>query len=129
MSIASFSESVPDMRSEKNRVFKASEIVFIAMVSVLCGAETWKEVEMFGKCNLDYFKHHLPGLPHVPSEDTFERFFLLLDTTWFEASFRLWVDDICSLVPEVIAIDGKAVCPNRAAHSGSVKDRLYMVSA
>lgn len=129
MSISSFSESVPDMRSEKNRVFKASEIVFIAMVSVLCGAETWKEVAMFGKCNLDYFKSRLPGLPHVPSEDTFERFFLLLDITWFEASFRLWVDDICSLVPGVIAIDGKAVCPTPAVRSGGVKDRLYMVSA
>lgn len=40
MSLEEFSESVPDMRSEKNRVFKVSEIVFIVMVSVLCGAET-----------------------------------------------------------------------------------------
>lgn len=45
MSLEEFSESVPDMRCSKNRVFKASEIVFIAMVSVLCGAETWKEVK------------------------------------------------------------------------------------
>lgn len=51
MSLEEFSGSVPDMRSSKNCVFKASQIVFIAMVSVLRGAETWKEVEMFGKCN------------------------------------------------------------------------------
>lgn len=129
MSIKDFSESVPDMRSEKNRIFKVSEIVFIAMVSVLCGAETWKEVEMFGKCNLTYFKSHLPGLSRIPSEDTFERFFQLLDITWFEESFRLRVNDICSLVPGVVAIDGKAVCANPDARRGSMKDRLYMVSA
>lgn len=129
MSLEEFSESVPDMRSEKNRVFKASEIVFIAIVSVLCGAETWKEVEMFGKCNLNYFKGHLPGLSHIPSEDTFERFFLLLDIKWFEESFRLWVNEICCLVPGVVAIDGKAVCANPDVRSGSMKDRLYMISA
>ncbi len=78
MSLEEFSESVPDMRSSINRVFKASEIVFIAMVSVLCGAETWKEVEMFGKCNFHYFNGRLPGLTHIPSEDTFERFFYYL---------------------------------------------------
>lgn len=129
MSIKAFSESVPDMRNEKNLIFKSSEIVFIAMVSVLCGAETWKEVELFGKCNLSYFTQRLVGLSRIPSEDTFERFFQLLDTTWFEESFRLWVDDICRFVPGVVAIDGKAVCKNPSSRSGSMKDRLYMVSA
>ena len=129
MSLEEFSESVPDMRNEKNRIFKASDIVFIAMVSVLCGAETWKEVEMFGKCNLGYFKGHLPGLSHIPSEDTFERFFQLLDIKKFEESFRMWVSDICSQVPGVVAIDGKAVCANPEVRNGRMKDRLYMVSA
>ena len=31
-----------------------------------------------------------------PSEDTFNRFFTLLDIEWFEEIFRLWINDICS---------------------------------
>lgn len=129
MSIQEFSEYIPDMRDTKNQLFTCSEIVFIAMVSVLCGAETWSEVEMFGKSHIDYFKRRLPNLLRIPSADTFERFFLLLDTAWFERAFREWVADICSLVPGVIAIDGKAVCAKPNVHGGKVKDRLYMVSA
>lgn len=102
MSIKVFSESIPDIHNEKNLIFKSSEIVFIVMVSVLCGAETWKEVELFGKCNFSYFMQRLVGLSRIPSEDTFERFFQLLDITWFEESFRLWVDDICRFVPGVV---------------------------
>lgn len=53
-----FSEYVPYMRD----MFTCSEIVFIAMVSILCGAETWSEMEMFGKSHIDYFKRWLQWL-------------------------------------------------------------------
>ena len=48
MNLQEFSSYVPDVGSEKNQVYTVEEIVFIAMVSVLCGAETWNEIEIFG---------------------------------------------------------------------------------
>ena len=48
MNLQEFSSYVPDVRNEKNQVYTVEEIVFIAMVSVLCGAETWNEIEIFG---------------------------------------------------------------------------------
>ena len=84
---------------------------------------------MFGTTHKDYFKKRLSGLTGIPSDDTFNHFFSLLDIAWFEEAFRIWISDICCRVPGVVAIDGKAVCRNPASTGHSMKDRLYMVSA
>ena len=99
------------------------------MVSVLCGAETWGEVVLFGRSHFDYFGKRLPGLSDIPCQDTFSRFFTLLDVEWFEESFRLFVDDLCRRLPGVVAIDGEATCKNPRSPGSGMKDRLYMVSA
>ena len=129
MGILTFSKSVPDCRDEKNRLYDASELVFISLVAVLCGSETWNEIEEFCEYNFKYFKDRLPNLRGIPSHDTLNRFFSVLDPSWFEKVFRSWVSDICEKIPGVVAIDGKAVCRNPSDRSNSVKNRLYMVSA
>lgn len=132
MTIHSFCEMISDVRDEKNQIYDANEIVFIALVSVLCGADSWKEIETFGKTHVQYFKDRLPGLSSIPSSDTFRLFFSVLDISWFEECFRLWVDNICRKIPGVIAIDGKAVCNNPHAGSNTdsgMRSKLYMVSA
>lgn len=130
MTIHSFSEIIPDARDEKNKIYESNEIVFIAIVSVICGADTWNEIESFGKTHEQYFKDRLPGLSSIPSHDTISRFFSILDIEWFEECFRLWVDDICRRIPGVVAIDGKAVCDNPHAcsnPSNGMRSKLYMV--
>lgn len=129
MSLLEFSSYVPDIRNEKNLLYSVDEIVFISLVSVLCGAETWSEIHLFGTSHEDYFKKRLPTLIGIPSDDTFNRFFSLLNIDWFEEAFRLWISDICRRVPGVVAIDGKAVCRNPDSAGHGMKDRLYMVSA
>jgi len=129
MDILTFSKSVPDCRDEKNRLYDASELVFISLAAVLCGSDTWNEVEEFCEYNFKYFKERLPNLRGVPSHDTLNRFFSVLDPSWFEKAFRDWVNDICERVSGVVAIDGKAVCRNPSDTSNSLKNRLYMVSA
>ena len=129
MSIMDFCESVPDCRNEKNRLYTASELVFITLVSVMCGSDTWDDVELFCRSQFDYFKKRLPNLRGTPSHDTLNRFFSVLDTAWFESAFRSWVADLCEQISGVVAIDGKAVCRNPEAETNSLKNRLYMVSA
>ncbi len=132
MAIQAFSAIIPDVRDDKNKIYQSNEIVFIALVSVICGADTWNEIETFGKTHESYFKTRLPGLTSIPSHDTLSRFFSILDIDWFEECFRLWVDDICRKIPGVVAIDGKAVCDNPHKNSRSkngVRSKLYIVSA
>lgn len=66
MDILTFSKRVPDCRNEKNRLYDASELVFISVVAVLCGSETWNEIEEFCEYNFKYFKDRLPSLRGVP---------------------------------------------------------------
>lgn len=87
MSLQEFSSYVPDIRNSKNQLYGVEDLVFIAMVSVLCGAETWREIELFGISHEEYFKKRLPNLPGIPCQDTFSRFFSLLDIEWFEEAF------------------------------------------
>ena len=128
MDIMGFCEIVPDCRNDKNLVYKASELVFITTVSVLCGSDTWNEIHFFCERNFDYFKKRLPDLQGVPSHDTLNAFFSVLDIREFEQSFRTWIDEICTRIPGVVAIDGKAVCRDPDGKNG-VKSKLYMVSA
>ena len=79
MDILTFSQSVPDCRNEKNRLYDASELVFISLVAVLCGSDTWNDVEEFCEYNFKYFKERLPNLRGVPSHDTLNRFFSVLE--------------------------------------------------
>lgn len=74
MTIQAFSEIIPDVRNEKNKIYQSNELVFISIVSVICGADTWNEIESFAKTHEDYFKKRLPGLLSVPSHDTLSRF-------------------------------------------------------
>lgn len=130
MNIKEFSETVPDVRDSKNLLYTVDEIVFISLVSVMCGADTWNEIETFGNTHLDYFERRLLGLSGIPCHDTINRFFSILDIEWFEQCFRMWVEDICRRVPGVVAIDGKAVCDSPKGGKGKgMKSKLYMVSA
>jgi hypothetical protein len=78
MSIKEFFKSIPDNRNEKNFLYQVDEIVFIAVVSVLCGAETWSEISLFAVSNRSYFEQRLPGLVGIPCADIFNRFFFFV---------------------------------------------------
>ena len=49
MTIQAFSAIIPDVRDDKNKIYQSNEIVFIALVTVICGADTWKKIETICK--------------------------------------------------------------------------------
>ena len=67
------------------------EMVAIAMCAVICGADTWVEVEASGRAIVAWLRTFL-ALPHdIPSHDTFGRVFAALDPDQVEAGFHSWV--------------------------------------
>lgn len=133
MGIFSICKQINDPRIDRKRIHSADAIVYIAMAAVICGAESWHEVEEFGKAKIDFFRQRLPGLEHIPSHDTFNRFFSLLQPDYFERIFRHWMFEICQKYEGVVAIDGKTI---RGASkctldhpAGSPGFKLHMVSA
>lgn len=127
-SIVEHFASIPDPRMDRRKRHKLSDIFFITLCAVICGADDWVSIEQFGKAKEKWFTAVL-GLKHgIPSHDTFGRVFALIDTQRFSECFSRWVADLSDLSEgEVIAIDGK--CLRRSLDSASDKAAIYMVSA
>jgi DNA-binding NarL/FixJ family response regulator len=103
------------------------DIVAIAVWAVLCGADTWIEVEAFGRAKEAWLRTFL-ALPHgIPSHDTFGRVFAALDPDQFEAGFRSWVAAVAQVTAGAVAIDGKTLRRSHDAAQG--KTALVLVSA
>lgn len=107
---------------------KLIDIIVIAICAVICGANSWTEVEVFGKSKHAWLKTFLE-LPHgIPSHDTFGRVFALIDPEAFRNSFLEWVKAIQRLTnQETIAIDGKQLRGSKDEVNGQAA--IDMVSA
>jgi predicted transposase YbfD/YdcC len=104
------------------------DIVAIALCAVICGADTWVEVEAFGRAKREWLGTFL-ALPHgIPSHDTFGRVFAALAPEQFEAGFRSWVAAVAELpAGSVVAIDGKTLRRSHDRTQG--QEALVLVSA
>jgi predicted transposase YbfD/YdcC len=121
-----------DPRTDQGKRHLLEEIIVIASLAVLSGADTWADIEDYGEAKKAWLETFL-GLPHgIPSHDTFGRVFALIKPDEFERGFARWVEVIRTRVstgtlPGQIAIDGKTArgSADRAKKLGP----LHMVSA
>jgi predicted transposase YbfD/YdcC len=127
-SIARHFSRVKDPRIDRTKRHGLLDIIIIAICGVICGADSWVDIELFGKTKIDWLKTFLKLPNGIPSHDTFGRVFAALSPQEFESSFMEWVQAINQLTQgQVIAIDGKQL---RGSHdSGIGKNAIYMVSA
>lgn len=126
--IAEHFGKVRDPRIGNATRHKLLDIIVIAICAVVCGADGWNDVALFGKSKQEWFKKILE-LPHgIPSHDTFGRVFRLINPEEFQRSFLAWVQTIQKLTKgEVVAIDGKQLHGSADESNGQVA--LDMVSA
>jgi len=83
--------ALPDPRSGPARRHGRLDIVAIAVLAVLWGADRWVEGEVFGRRKADWRRTFL-ALPHgIPAHDTFGRVFAALDPVAFARGFLGWV--------------------------------------
>jgi predicted transposase YbfD/YdcC len=116
-------EDMDDPRVVGRCTYPLVEVVLIAICGVLCGAETWTEVEEFGESKRDWLATFLKLEQGIPSHDTFRRVFSILPAEDFERRFRAWVEQSFRVEQgQVIAIDGKTL-------RGAGLRALHLVSA
>jgi predicted transposase YbfD/YdcC len=126
--VADYFVDLPDPRTGPAVRHDLLTIVTIAVCAVLCGADTWVDVELFGRSKRDWLRTFLVLPRGVPSHDTFGRVFAALDPAAFETAFLGWVRDQAAGADErVVAIDGKTA--RRSHDRANGKGPLHLVSA
>lgn len=103
-------------------------MITIALCAVICGADTWVDVEVWGLAKQAWLESFL-SLPNgIPSHETFGRVFARLNPEQFQQCFLDWVQAVNSVLPtQQIAIDGKTL--RRSHDRGAGKAPIHMVSA
>jgi predicted transposase YbfD/YdcC len=118
---------VPDPRMERTKLHQLVDVLVIAVCATICAAETWEEIEEFGRAKESWFKKFLTLPNGIPSHDTFRRVFLLINPKKFQEAFLVWVRGMAQMTEgEVVAIDGKQA---RGARTPDGKEGLRMISA
>ncbi len=124
---ASFA-NLPDPRMNRTRKHNLLDIMTIAIVAVVSGADSFTEIADYGRAKEQWLRGFL-ALPNgIPSHDTFGRVFSLLDPQRFEACLLDWVQQSIGVVTaQPIAFDGKTL--RRSHDRANGKAALHLISA
>lgn len=119
---------IDDPRIERSKRHKLIDILTIAILAVICGADSWVAMENFGQAKFKWLKRILELPNGIPSHDTFARVFARLNPQQLQQSFLEWVRSLVGLSGgQVIAIDGKTL--RQSYDSADGKGAIHMVSA
>lgn len=126
LNIAYHFGSLRDPRLNRRKRHQLLDIIVVALCAVLCGAKDWQQVESFGKARLAWLRRFLLLDGGIPSHDTFERVFDLLEPRALQQRLQEWVASLAATL-EIghIAIDGKTLRGSRRGKLGA----LHLVSA
>jgi len=118
---------VRDPRQAKKVEHDLVDLLVVAVCAVLSGADTFVEIEAWGKEKLDWLRKYLKLEHGIPCHDTFGRVFAAIDADEFAAAFLRWVGHVVPALAkdEVVAIDGKT--SRRSGKAGATP--LHLVSA
>jgi predicted transposase YbfD/YdcC len=132
LSLIAIFRDLPDPRIDRRKRHLLEDVITIAILAVISGADHWTEIEDYGRSKRAWLETFLE-LPHgIPSHDTFGRVFAHLDPKAFREGFARWVEALrARILPaggdQHVAIDGKS-----SRRTGSPKadlGPLHMVSA
>jgi predicted transposase YbfD/YdcC len=117
-------EQVPDPRIERCRRHKLIDILFIAICAIICGADSFTEMEDFGEAKEAWLRRYLELPNGIPSHDTFRRVIGRLTPAAVEGCLLRWVRGVVPMTEgQIVPIDGKTVrrSHNKAAGAAAVE--------
>ena len=126
--IAQHFRNVEDKRMPGKVKHDLWEIIVMVIVAVAGGCDSWELIADFCMVRQEWLRNHLKlTLKNgVPSHDTMQRVFGMIEPEQFEESFRSWMHAVSEKASnEIVSIDRKTL---RGSGNGKNKP-LHMVSA
>ncbi len=102
-------ENLSDPRIETaNKRHELMDILLLSVLAVICGADSFVDIERFGKAK-EAFLRKVMNLPNgIPSHDTIGNVLSMLDPKQLQSGFISWVQSFNKLSSsDIVAIDGK----------------------
>jgi predicted transposase YbfD/YdcC len=103
-------EQMVDPRMARTRLHPLCDVIIIAILGTICGADFWEDLPRFGKAKHDWLKKYLKLPNGIPSADTFRRVFQRLDPDEFMKCMSGWVSQFREETNEpIVQIDGQTL--------------------
>jgi predicted transposase YbfD/YdcC len=119
-------KDMPDPRQRGKVMYPLGEVLLLALLAVLAGAESFVDIARFGCMKLDLLRRFRPFLDGTPSHDHLGDIFAALDAEQFQRCFVAWTASLIGVPEGVVAIDGKTA---RRSGGKAGKGAIHMVSA
>ena len=123
--------SIEEPRQAGKVEHRLIDIVAITVCAILAHAETFEDIELYGKHKENWLRQFLMLPNGIPSHDTIRRVFTLIDAKQFEGCFLAWTRAVFSPPQKAtlrqIAVDGKTM--RRSFDRRKRMSPLHVVSA
>lgn len=117
ISLITILRDVPDPRVDRTRDHDLTDLLVIALCTMLCGGESFYDMEEFAEVRQDWLKTFLTLRNGPPSHDTFNRLFQAMDPKAWSDALARWTQSVrAALGREIVALDGKSL--RRALNTG-----------
>ncbi len=110
VSIQKHFRDVSDPRVNRRRLHRLIDIIVISLCAVICKAESWKDIQLWGEGHQSWLEQFLELPNGIPSRCTFRRVVSRLEPEEFQNCFREWIKALSRATKgRIIAVDGKTL--------------------
>lgn len=118
---------LPDPRKKRNQHYPLIDLIAVTVMGIIADANDFVSVYRWAYHRKEWLMSIGLCLNGVPSHDTLNRVFRLLDPKAFNQCFMHWVNAIAAKIEGVIALDGKTLC--NSGDDFDQTDPLHIVHA
>lgn len=127
MQINNYFNAIEDPRISRKKLHSLDTIFSLTIVAVLCGIKSWEQIALFGRLRQKELSDIIDFSNGVPSHDTIERVYSLINPDKFQACFIAWTKALSEKQTELIALDGKVA--RNSNDKNKNQEPLYLVNA
>lgn len=120
-------QSLEDTRSDVNKLYDLTDIIFLTLNAVLSGATGWKHIEIYGKSKINWLRQYRKFKHGIPTRHSIARIISTIPADNLLSCFVYWANkQRSSEKKEHIAFDGKTL---RGSGKNSHTDALHLMGA